>query len=59
MLRFVAFRTTDDINEGIEYLREQGLKEAQARFNRFESRTFNCDIDARRALDEALSNHID
>ena len=59
MLRFVAFRTTDDINEGIEYLREQGLKEAQARFGRFESRTFNCDIDARRAMEEALSNHTD
>ena len=59
MLRFVAFRTTDDINEGIEYLREQGLKEAKARFNRFESRTYNCDVDARRALDEALSNHTD
>ena len=25
MLRFVAFRTTEDIDEGIEYLREQGL----------------------------------
>ena len=59
MLRFVAFRTTEDIDEGIEYLREQGLKEAQARFGRFGSRTFNCDIDARRAMEEALSNHTD
>ena len=59
MLRFVAFRTTDDIDEGIEYLREQGLKEAKARFNRLESRTYNCDIDARRTLDEALNDHAD
>ena len=58
-LRFVAFRTTDDIAAGIEYLREQGLKEAQARFDRFESRTYNCDVDARRALDEALASHSD
>ena len=58
-LRFVAFRTTDDISAGIGYLREQGLKEAKARFNRFESRTYNCDVDARRALDEALYSHVD
>ena len=59
MLRFVAFRTTDDISAGIEYLRDQGLKEAKARFGRFESRTYNCDVDARRALDEALYCHVD
>ena len=58
-MRFVAFRTTDDISAGIEYLREQGLKEAKARFGRFESRMFNCDVDARRALDEALYSHVD
>ena len=54
MLRFIAFRTTDDIVAGIEYLREQGLKEAGAIFNRFQSRLYNCEIDAKRALDEAL-----
>ena len=54
ILRFVAFRTTDDISAGIEYLRDQGLREAKAILNRFESRTYNCDIDARRDLDEAL-----
>ena len=59
MLRFVAFRTTDDIDAGIGYLREQGLKEARARFGRFQSRTYNCDVDARRALDEALAGHAD
>lgn len=59
MLRFVAFRTTDDISAGIEYLRDQGLKEAGSRFGRFESRTYNCDVDARRALDEALYCHVD
>jgi hypothetical protein len=37
MLRFVAFRTIDDISAGIEYLREQGLKEARASFGRLES----------------------
>ena len=58
-MRFVAFRTTDDITAGIEYLRDQGLKEAKARFGRFESRTYNCDVDARRALDEALYSHVD
>jgi len=58
-LRFVAFRTTDDISAGIDYLRDQGLKEAKARFGRFESRMFNCDVDARRALDEALYCHVD
>jgi len=58
-LRFVAFRTTDDISAGIEYLREQGLKGARSRFGRFESRTYNCDVDARRALDEALYCHVD
>lgn len=58
-LRFIAFRTTDDIEEGIKYLREQGLKEAQARFGSFESKMFNCEIDAKRALDKALSNHTD
>ena len=59
MLRFVAFRTTDDISAGIEYLKDQGLKEARARFSRFESRTYNCDVDAKRALDEALYCHVD
>ena len=58
-MRFVAFRTTDDITADIEYLRDQGLKEAKARFGRFESRTYNCDVDARRALDEALYSHVD
>ena len=59
ILRFVAFRTTDDISAGIEYLRDQGLKEAKARFGRFESKQFNCDVDAKRALDEALFQHTD
>ena len=58
-LRYVAFRTTDDVTEGIEYLRDQGLKEAKARFGRFESRTFNCEEDARRAFYEALYEHVD
>lgn len=54
VLRFVAFRTSDDIAAGIEYLRDQGLREARAVLNRFESRTYNCDVDAKRDLDEAL-----
>lgn len=58
-LRFIAYRTTEDIEAGVRYLREQGGKEANARFGRFESRTFNCETDARRALDEALADHID
>jgi len=58
-LRYVAFRTTDDVTEGMEYLRVQGLKEAEARFGRFESRTFNCEEDARRAFSEAMYEHVD
>jgi len=58
-LRFVAYRTTEDVDAGIGYLRDQGGKEARARFARFESRTFNCDVDARRALDEVLCDHTD
>lgn len=57
ILRFIAYRTTDDITAGIDYLREQGLKESKAVFDRFSSRTFNCEIDANRALDEALAIH--
>jgi len=59
MLRFVAFRTGDDVSDGIDYLRDQGLKEAEARFGRFASRMFNCAEDARRALDESLYQHVD
>lgn len=55
-LRYVAFRTTDDVSEGIGYLRDQGLKEARARF---ESRTYNCGEDARRAFSEAMYEHVD
>ena len=56
MLRFVAYRTSDDIQAGIEYHREQDLKEAQALLGRFSSRLFNCEEDARRAITEALGN---
>lgn len=59
ILRFVAFRTSDDIAAGIEYLRDQGLKEAKAILNRFESRTYNCGVDAKRDLDEALDRLSD
>ena len=58
-LRYVAFRTTEDISGGIGYLRDQGLKEAQARFGRFSSRTFNCEEDARRAFADAMREHTD
>ena len=58
-LRYVAFRTTEDIAGGMEYLRDQGLKEAQARFGRFSSRMFNCEEDARRAFSDALRDHTD
>ena len=58
-LRFVAYRTPDDIEAGVEYHREQDLKEAEARFRRFGSRTFNCDIDARRAVDDASKGMTD
>ena len=54
ILRFVAFRTGDDIAAGIGYLRDQGLREAKAVLSRFESRRYNCEVDARRDLDEAL-----
>ena len=58
-LRFVAFRTSEDIAVGVEYLRDQGLREADARFGRFSSKTFNCEEDARRAVEEAVDGHRD
>ena len=59
MLRFVAFRTFDDIKAGVEFHRDQDLKEAESKFRRFSSKLFNCDIDARRAVDEALKGMSD
>lgn len=59
MLRFVAYRTSKDIEASVQYYREQGLKEANSLFNRFESKRYNCEEDARRDLDEILSRHTD
>ena len=53
-LRFVAYRTAEDISIGIDYHRKQGLKEAKALTDRFRSRLYNCEIDAKRDLDEVL-----
>ena len=47
-LRFVAYRTAEDIEVGIRYHETQGRKEAEALINRFASRLYNCDEDARR-----------
>ncbi|MBR2394002.1 MAG: DUF4277 domain-containing protein, partial [Candidatus Methanomethylophilaceae archaeon] len=58
-LRFVAYRTSKDIDAGVQYYREQGLKEANALFNRFSSKMYNCEEDARRDLDDILSRHTD
>ena len=58
-LRFVAYRTSKDIGASVEYYRDQGLKEAESRFNRFSSRMFNCEEDARREILDALSKHRD
>ena len=58
-LRFVAFRTSEDIESGIRFHREQDLKEAEAKFKRFASKRFNCDIDARRAVDDAVGTMSD
>ena len=58
-LRFVAYRTSDDIEAGMEYHREQDLKEAQAIFGRFQSRLFNCEEDARREVLEAMRENTD
>ena len=54
----MAFRTSDDVQNGIEYLRNQGGKDAEARFRRFASRKFNCEEDARREFDAVMSTHI-
>ena len=54
----MAFRTSDDVQNGIEYLRNQGGKDAEARFRRFASRKFNCEEDARRESDAVMSTHI-
>ncbi len=59
MLRSVACRTSDYIEAGIEYRREQDLKESQAIFGRFRSRLFNCGEDARRGILEALKENTD
>lgn len=58
-LRFVAYRTSKDIDASVRYYREQGLKEANSLFNRFSSKMYNCEEDARRDLDEILSRHTD
>ena len=58
-LRFVAYRTSKDIDASVQYYREQGLKEANSLFNRFSSKMYNCEEDARRDLDEILSRHTD
>lgn len=58
-LRFVAYRTSKDIDTSVQYYREQGLKEANSLFNRFSSKMYNCEEDARRDLDEILSRHTD
>ena len=49
MLRFVAFRTSTNVEVGVQFHRDQDLKEAESRFRRFSSKLFNCDIDAFRA----------
>lgn len=53
-LRFVAYRTSEDIRAGVEYHRTQGKKEAEALIKRFGSKLYNCDVDAKRDLDEVL-----
>ena len=58
-LRFVAYSTSKDIEASVQFYREQGLKEANALFNRFGSKMYNCEEDARRDLDEILSRHTD
>lgn len=58
-LRFVAYRTSDDIGAGIEYHRTQDLKEAEALFGRYRSRLFNCEEDARRSVEESMSGYRD
>ena len=58
-LRFVAYRTSKDIDASVQYYREQGLKEANSLFNRFSSKMYNCEEDARRDLDDILSRHTD
>jgi len=55
-LRFVAYRTSKDIDASVQYYREQGLKEANALFNRFSSKMYNCEEDASRDLDEILTS---
>ena len=58
-LRFVAYRTSKDIDASVQYYREQGLKEANSLFNRFSSKMYNCEEDARRDLNDILSRHTD
>lgn len=57
--RFVAYRTSKDIDASIEYYGGQGLKEANALFNRFSSKIYNCREDTDRDLKDILSRHTD
>jgi len=54
MLRFVAYRTGDDVKAGMKYLKDQGGKESEALFARFKSKLYNCEPDAIEELDEAI-----
>lgn len=58
-LRFIAYRTDEDVEHSMEYLRTQGRKEAESLFNRFASKQFNCEEDARREFAEVLKRHRD
>lgn len=58
-LRFIAYRTADDIGTGVEFHRSNDLKEAETWFSRVRSLRFNCEEDARRAISEAGSHLAD
>ncbi len=53
-LRFVAFRTAEGTEPGVEFQRTMGLKRVKERFSKFTKTEFACQTDAMNAFNAAL-----
>lgn len=58
-LRFIAYRSPKGTGRAMDYLRRQGLKDAERRFKPITKRTFACREDASRSLEEVMGSHRD
>lgn len=56
-LRFIAYRSPKGTGRAMDYLRRQGLKDAERRFKAVTGRSFACREDASRSLDEVMREH--